>query len=485
MHHFPHFANIYLPFLSLLIWQYDVLGLSFQSHCLSAILLDDNNERFWQANRHTHSWVYAFLQRLEKAIGGRTILSPRCLMQQQQHHNTHNLQQFYTEATCNYQYTPAISTSVTTTATAAGQMMITNDNAKKKNSNNYLGSFLHASDGYLLAHLLLQRQEEVCSLANRHVEMLQRPMNVMLLARSETRNLLNQPAILTTLRDFMTSTHTPLRFATRSNHTIHFPETIPSTAASDKGEGVTGGVYFEGLDFAQQALALHESDLVLTVHGAAETNLIFLKPCSILLEITPFGFDVDFFDVFAAESEVLHYGWQEDFVHTVHSQSFRLRPQCAAILQDMRDTATVVMETKNTTTATINTRRGLSAEKRKEEEEQGWELLEGTNNEALTGRSRNHRRQLLAKKKSNKYLAPGDNSNSRPMRLFPEYNAVYSERCLQDPLCRSCTREADGVMVSLDKLLHVLEIAIADRKQCIQRHPFYNPHHFHQQHSGQ
>jgi len=44
------------------------------------------------------------------------------------------------------------------------------------------------------------------------------------------------------------------------------------------------------MSFAEQVRDMRRTDIVIAPHGAGQTNVAFMRPCSILIEVTPFGY---------------------------------------------------------------------------------------------------------------------------------------------------------------------------------------------------
>ena len=66
-------------------------------------------------------------------------------------------------------------------------------------------------------------------------------------------------------------------------------------------------IHFEDLPSAgSQALAMRRSDVVVGVHGNGLTNVVFMRPCSALVEIFPSHFRYPLFQILARESEVVY-----------------------------------------------------------------------------------------------------------------------------------------------------------------------------------
>ena len=68
--------------------------------------------------------------------------------------------------------------------------------------------------------------------------------------------------------------------------------------------------------------------------------------------------------------------------------------------------------------------------------------------------------------KSNKFVNQQSNNNQRNDKQLSE--------CLQNGQCRSCAREADGVLIQQSTLYSVLVQAVQDRANCTEEHPYYS-----------
>eukprot|EP00871_Galdieria_phlegrea_P000072 jgi/Galph1/1065/GphlegSOOS_G5831.1 len=63
-------------------------------------------------------------------------------------------------------------------------------------------------------------------------------------------------------------------------------------------------VYFEGMDFAQQVGVMQKTDILVAVHGAGNTNIIFLPENSLMIEIYPFAYKANIFENLAKKYSV-------------------------------------------------------------------------------------------------------------------------------------------------------------------------------------
>jgi hypothetical protein len=67
----------------------------------------------------------------------------------------------------------------------------------------------------------------------------------------------------------------------------------------------------EDQPFATQAMSFANADIVVTIHGAGETNILFMKPCSILIEIYPWQYTpVYVFHGLALKVGIIHEYWE-------------------------------------------------------------------------------------------------------------------------------------------------------------------------------
>ena len=116
--------------------------------------------------------------------------------------------------------------------------------------------FLHPSDGaWLTSHVL---SIDICS----HFHTPLTPTRAVILQRENYRSILNLPEIE---REILTASPIP-------------------------GSVAVSTVFFDAMSFKEQAGAMLTADLLISVHGAGLTNIVFMKPCSVVIEILPYGF---------------------------------------------------------------------------------------------------------------------------------------------------------------------------------------------------
>lgn len=115
-------------------------------------------------------------------------------------------------------------------------------------------NFIHASDALLMSNLLLNRP--LCYYYGEKVKILQNNLRIAIVTRP-TRSILNTEDIVKYLfhRRFF------------SSHQV-------------KVEVMS----FDGKSFEDQLKDASETDIMIGIHGAAFTNSVFMKPCSVLIE---------------------------------------------------------------------------------------------------------------------------------------------------------------------------------------------------------
>jgi YHS domain-containing protein len=167
------------------------------------------------------------------------------------------------------------------------------------------------------------------------------------------------------------------------------------------------------MSFIDQVKLMRSTDIILTVHGAALTNIAFMKPCSIVLEVFPFAYHYPkYYGNLAIASGLIRYDWQEYFNNTIFNDHFTQdsAPNCMEIL------GTVIF------------------------------------------------------KAMKQY---GDNINDPSVMKGISLMCYFARGC--HSCFRSSDSYALGVTITIKTLIKHLEIALNERKKCIAANPFYNP----------
>jgi hypothetical protein len=116
----------------------------------------------------------------------------------------------------------------------------------------YKAWFLHASDAvWFTSHML---HHDTCSYYRTLPDLSSMPLNVSILQRRDFRVMLNVNDVQRNILD-------SLLYGYNGSQTQSFE--------------------FEAMDVIEQAQRMFETDLLITIHGAGETNIAFMKPCSI------------------------------------------------------------------------------------------------------------------------------------------------------------------------------------------------------------
>lgn len=83
------------------------------------------------------------------------------------------------------------------------------------------------------------------------------------------------------------------------------------------------------MSLSQQARALRSIDVLLTAKGSGEVNIAWMRPCSIVLEISPWAYFIPhYFYKLSRRSGLLHYSWQALKKDTRTTDLFLNRPEC-------------------------------------------------------------------------------------------------------------------------------------------------------------
>eukprot|EP01040_Poterioochromonas_malhamensis_P013123 gene13123-14407_t len=91
---------------------------------------------------------------------------------------------------------------------------------------------------------------------------------------------------------------------------------------------------FDGKSFEDQVKGTADMDIMIGIHGAAFTNVVFMKPCSVLIEVYPWFFHGwNFFDRFTRSSEVLHYTWMESLENSIQPTQNSYLEDCSKVLE--------------------------------------------------------------------------------------------------------------------------------------------------------
>ena len=163
--------------------------------------------------------------------------------------------------------------------------------------------FLHPSDAILLSSLLVDA--DPCYLHGTSDKLLASPLQIVLLSRKHDRLLLNKQEVLKHLR-------------------IEY--------------GYNASVVFlEHHSFRQQVQIMRGIDVFIAVHGAGTINVAWMRPCSIVIEVLPWGYNnTIYFGSLSVRTGLLYYNRYSRENDTIFTNVFNKRPSCRQTLSDFR-----------------------------------------------------------------------------------------------------------------------------------------------------
>lgn len=173
----------------------------------------------------------------------------------------------------------------------------------QKYSTESKGWFLHPSDALLLGSYITQ--EDICQYQGSGPDMLSSSYNpkLAILDRRVDRKVINIEELAE--KEFVVSKETQ-----RTSRFSYF-------TLDDKS-------------LIHQARLMRRVDILLAVKGSGETNIAWMRPCSIVMEVSPWGYYVPhYFQKLSRRVGLLHYSWQVQLKDTKTKELFRNRPECA------------------------------------------------------------------------------------------------------------------------------------------------------------
>lgn len=421
VHHFPHFAQIYFRYFSLIIWQHRIYHYLYHTHHDSFVQeiyhhvnnnkndiyseFDDNNHlinttiiclkhilfehqaSLWNHDQTSHTWQKDLVQIIDHHWHIQSIQSEYCIKKaNKQSTNQLSLKSFL----------PSIKTSTTSSTTT------TTTTPKLTLEGSW---FIHPTDAILLTSLILNQSP--CKYQQQAHFLLSKSLEVGLLGRVQTRQIGNPIEVIDLLKHFKSDN---ISLFTTEKLSKIIQRNITTTKSNIQGQII----FMEGLTFKEQVYFTSSIDILITIHGAGETNIAFMKPCSIVIEIFPFSFDVSgYFQGLAKSAGLLHYYWLESYQHTIQIEHYKLKPNCKTMIQHLiHGKYSIIMK-------------------------QNYSM------------NINHDDAIYA-------------------------DEITIKHCVENGECRSCTRDVDAVLIDTFKLNKILKQAIEDRRHCILTNPYYN-----------
>ena len=254
MHHMPHFAEVFFNFYSLLIWQ----GILLQESCIHSFIVDDSVNSFWQKSAYDAD--SRWMRDLVKVVDGQW--------------NTNSV----TSNSCYDGKAYAAAANVTFNGQSKGLGV---DSMRPKLHNSKIikgalhGWFLHPVDAVILQSAVLG--DNPCAPVRK---VLTDPnVQVLVLNRRTDRKLMHASAVAKFLQ------------------TKPFIKAV-SLATFEDSPG----------SLRHQAKMLHDVQVLIATHGAGNTNIAFMRPCSIVIELFPRLFFIPhYFGSLAERAGLLHY----------------------------------------------------------------------------------------------------------------------------------------------------------------------------------
>jgi hypothetical protein len=128
---------------------------------------------------------------------------------------------------------------------------------------------------------------------------------ITILQRKSTRQIRNLPNTKKTIAQFHQAFISSSRAHGKCVHSRNYSSKVVS---------------FEDLSFLEQASIMERTDILIAAHGAAEANSVFMRPCSVVLEIFPYGSRPEYyFNSFFQALQILHDSWSVSFMFHKHS----------------------------------------------------------------------------------------------------------------------------------------------------------------------
>jgi hypothetical protein len=260
--HFPHFSEMYFRFYSLMLWQKRVYNFGGDESCIHSFAVDRNIHTFWKIIGNKRSWIRDLVSTINSKTGYQTLTSN------------------------------------------VGKSLVDFRRYQTIKLRNKEGYFLHPSDSLMLSSTILDKNP--CELHGRAFELLSQKVNFLIIDRKSTRRILNLNNVTQTIQEVSRNESI---FA-RGHHHRH-PGSSSQERISQDFANISYS-FFESKSFSEQVKTINQADIVFSIHGAQLTNIVFMKPCSVLIEVMPWLYNVpSYFGRFSTSADLLHYTWEE------------------------------------------------------------------------------------------------------------------------------------------------------------------------------
>lgn len=267
--HFPHFIELYLRIFSMILWQPNVFpGLNIS--CVHRFMISGRETMFWSDSLSSpNSWIRDLIYAVNRQSGYDTLA---------------------VDASCD-------------DISAVRHIIVMQEREYY---------FLHPADALMLTSSVLGNNP--CEYHGQVDSILREKPSVMILSRKNNRRIANLEAVKQYISGFTTSlalTYVrPRRASSGKKHVVLTNKNVTV------GEVLLRD--FEGLKLLEQATSMRHTDILVTIHGAAISNIIFMRPCSVVIEVLPWLYNVpNYFGNLTKHSGILHYSWLADPEHSV------------------------------------------------------------------------------------------------------------------------------------------------------------------------
>lgn len=271
MSHFPHFSDHFYYFLSIHLWLAKENVFHISEYCEDVKLTFGivQQHAVWRVFASKTTWIHELVSKLSDIVGYDLMIPIGNYLPNNTVFHQANSAPHFKPLEAHY----------------GKQFMITVP------SNH--GRFLHAADGNAITAYLLH-QTKFCTSDMRSQNVLSKSLNVSFINRKDSRGIENIAAV----RSFFQHEAAALVKESSNNN-------ITAILAVNEA-------YLEEHSFIKQLEVFHKADVLLTIHGAAETNFAFSLPCSIVIEVFPWMyFPQSYFAGLTKEMDLVHYLWQE------------------------------------------------------------------------------------------------------------------------------------------------------------------------------
>ena len=431
LHHIPHFSEAYFNFFSLAIWSCEFSNrvededrrrhIDSSNHLLlypqqinatnkelidvtviiDKLLIHNSSRQFWsmRLDSASHYWIKQIVMIVDDILGTKTIISSSC----SEHRANRNIER--NERT---------------------QIMLNVRGQSKERDRRYdylslpitVDSwFLHSSDALSLGSFILN--EDPCKYKGILKRQHQLQKYTHLLENNNHENYSTDSTKIKKSNLAMNDKHKK-HFAAflkvgilnrkKDRKLFNAVDVLNSPLIRNKSM-ITSQFILDDKSLVEQVSLIRTLDILIAVHGAGLTNMAWLKPCSIVFEVFPYGYYIPtYFGPLASKIGLIHYTLESTLYDTIITNLLLERPHCHKRMSRLQNTV------KN--------------QIKEIDKEAGVENIS--------------------------IISP----------------LSYSNLCFEDDLCRSCSRGADGVRVNISLLDKLLSKLLIDRAECILNHDF-------------